>query len=705
MPSASPRPIFHACIANAVQESRLLISTLVEAARTALAEEETNSRDLTQRALIGEALRKLELHAEDLIKGYPRALRHIVSQAALPSNQPRNTPGGLAELSLVAEDDIMAEVEMSRAQQLASQFAEAPLSELDTLISAAQGLGSVQPKSNPLRPENYIRALQHVVSSTGVSGQVRQFWMRYMRDRLGTMLAEVYQHTAEHLRQQGVVPVGYVVVAPAGKGQHAAQATAPASAAHSTWNHDSAAAFNHGIRNGVGMAAGIPTMEAIAGTVPTVAVGVMEDIDHIDQLVTRLPATHLGTLEGNIQIVPFAPTAPAPAPAQSLAPQAVLRQMMENIAQNTHLLPAVRQAVLRLEPALAQLVLHDGQFFADAQHPARQLLDELTQRSLAFPSEAAPGFDRFMRLVAEVLDYLAVVEIQNAAPFEQVLNALKKVWDKPQPQTTAPAAAPTPTPTPEPEPAAAPPNPDERRKQLTQHFAAEFAAYPETADLPEDWRTFLIGAWAKVAAQAYDTQPAGNTAADPGGYRALVPLLLRCTQSEALRSDPHGMNTALAEAIPIVQQGLESIACPPQYLAYALKRLAQWQQQAQEYAAMLAQEKKETEETPWEASLEPDASGSSPTSGQIHSTHLSSEHAGNSRAISPSRIPDNPIPKLGQWVDITKNQHIVRAQLTWHSPNQMIFMFTNEDGSTLSMTRRMIDRLAAEGMFTPLPPA
>jgi|GEM_PF-1609549 len=697
MPSASPRPIFHACIANVVQESRLLIDALVEAARTSLAEEEANCRDLTQRALIGEALRKLQLHKADLLKGYPRALRHIVSQGALPSDRPRNSSNSLAELSLVAEDDIMAEVEMSRAQQLATQFAEAPLSELDTFISAAQGLESVQPKSNPLRPENYIRALQHVVSSTGVSGQVRQFWMRHMRDHLGIMLAEVYQRTAEHLRQQGVVPAGYVVVAPAGKGRqvaaHAPAAHAPAAhGAQGAWQHNATAFDNVG--NGAVMAAG-PTMEAMASTIPTVAaVGVMEDITHIDQLVTRLPVTHLGTLEGNIQIVPFAPTIPAPAPAQTLAPQAVLRQMMENIAQNTHLLPAVRQAVLRFEPALVQLVLHDGQFFTDARHPARQLLDELTQRSLAFTSETSPGFDRFMRLVAEVLDYLAVIDIQNATPFAQVLHALQKVWNTPQPE-----AAPAPPPQ----------NPDDRRQQLAQHFAAEFAAYPETEDLPEDWRNFLIGAWAKVAALAYDTQPAPATEADPGGYRALVPLLLRCTQSEALRADPHGMETALAEAIPIVQQGLESIACPAPYMAYALKRLAQWQQQAQEYASMLAQKKKESQEMSWEASLEPETENNGHASGQPPSTYLSSEQMGrSSRATTPESpvyIADGPIPKLGQWVHIANNQRIVHAQLTWHSPNQMIFMFTNEDGSTLSMTRRMIDRLAAEGTFIPLPPS
>jgi len=672
-PSIEHRPIFHACIANAVRESKLLIGTLVEATRTALAQEEAECRDLAQRALIGEALRKLQAHEQDLIQSYPKALRYIVSQGALPSGQPRNSAMGLNELTLVDDDDIMAEVEMSRTQQLATQLAEIPLSELDTLVSAAQGLESVQPKSNPLRPENYIRALQQVVGSTGVSAQVRQFWMRHMRERLGTMLADTYQRTADHLRQQGVVPVGYVVVAPAGSVRRSSGgATAP---------YDQSVSSQHTMQ-GAPVAAGYPMGGHIAHHVPTVAaVGVMEDITQIDQLVARLPAaaTHIGALEGDTAIMAFDSATHvmvAAPPPPALAPRAVLRQMMENIAQNTQLLAAVRQAILRLEPALGQLVDCDAQFFTDAKHPARRLLDELTQRSLAFTGEASPEFQRFMRVVAEVVDYLAVVDIHDAAPFAQVLLALEKVWRTP---LTAP-----------------PPNPDERRKQLARQFSAEFAAYPETEELPEDWLAFIVGPWAEVVALARDTHPALD---DPGGYHTLMPLLLRCADSEALSTDPDGMGTALAEAAPVVRQGLESISASAQYIDYILQRLAQWQQQAQEYAAMRAQEQAiSDEDAHWKLSQEP--LDSIHASGHPHSAHLSSSQQAPAKA--PTSAKAHPIPSIGQWVDIANDQRVLRTQLTWHSPNQMIFMFTSKDGSTLSMTRRTMDRLAAQGAFTPL---
>jgi len=173
-------------------------------------------------------------------------------------------------------------------------------------------------------------------------------------------------------------------------------------------------------------------------------------------------------------------------------------------------------------------------------------------------------------------------------------------------------------------------------------------------------------------------------------------LLLRCADSEALSADPDGMGTALAEAAPVVRQGLESVNASAQYIDYILQRLSQWQQQAQEYAAMRAQEQadRDEEDAHWKLSQEP--LDSIHASGHPHSMHPSSSQ----QTIAPAKA--HPIPSIGQWVDIANNQRVLRTQLTWHSPNQMIFMFTSKDGSTLSMTRRTMDRLAAQGAFTPL---
>ena len=55
---------------------------------------------------------------------------------------------------------------------------------------------------------------------------------------------------------------------------------------------------------------------------------------------------------------------------------------------------------------------------------------------------------------------------------------------------------------------------------------------------------------------------------------------------------------------------------------------------------------------------------------------------------------------LGTWVELRSERQQLRTQLTWVSPQQSLFLFTAEDGSTQSMTRRMRDKLLAKGQLT-----
>ena len=59
--------------------------------------------------------------------------------------------------------------------------------------------------------------------------------------------------------------------------------------------------------------------------------------------------------------------------------------------------------------------------------------------------------------------------------------------------------------------------------------------------------------------------------------------------------------------------------------------------------------------------------------------------------------------KIGVWVELVTNGRVVRTQLTWTSPHGTLFLFTAPDASTQSMTRRMRDKLASEGMLRVAP--
>ena len=102
----------------------------------------------------------------------------------------------------------------------------------------------------------------------------------------------------------------------------------------------------------------------------------------------------------------------------------VVALMVDNIARDGRLLWPVQQFIRALEPALMQLALSDPRFFSHKEHAARRLLQDITDRSLAFNSPEAPGFQSFMRSLMNIAGPLATATIEGADDFEHVLQQL-----------------------------------------------------------------------------------------------------------------------------------------------------------------------------------------------------------------------------------------------------------------------------------------
>jgi len=737
LPASRSRTVFRACVVNAVKDGETVMEQLISVTRNALGSDEATVRNIQQRNLVSDALRLLQQHEASLVKAYPMALLEIFAEG--PSNararSAADTGMDFGELSLMDESEVLAQVELSRAQQIALHTTDATLAELNTLVSSAQGLRNVQPERNPLRPENYIRALQQVVGDTAVSSDVRQLWMQHMRESLGRQLVAAYQKAAQSLRENGVEPVGYAVAgmpaagrsSVAGGGYVASQMGYPStyggpatdyghsgaysrSMGHppSTWNGGAMAStgmplapeaeealltvgilrqmlaghgdpFHFDAAQG-GYAAALPTEPQALGTTPSaetyypaVAAEAMEDIAQLERLVGRLaggasaPRSDWGNASG-AAMAGSVPSMPAAVAASRSATEVVSR-MMENIAQDTRLLPPVQRVVQNLEPAIKQLVRHDSRFFSDDKHPARRLLDELTQRSLAFANEDSPGFSRFLRLLNEAVTHLAATDIRSAEPFDNVLDALQKAWQAQDQQLRERRDA---------EEQAL--LQSERQQMLADKIAADIRKMPDANQVPADLLEFVTGPWSRVVAQAQTGQSDGADG-DPGGYLAMVPLLFWCAQPELLRAEPDRLGKAIAGMLGTVREGLRSIAHPEDQIDLVLERLVALHQTARDYADAVAQA----------------AAPSAPE--PVLGTDRADAVDDDASAQAPLAAAE-PLVQKGQWIELISNRKPVRTQLTWTSPNGTLFLFTAADGSTQSMTRRMVAKLLAEGLLT-----
>jgi hypothetical protein len=739
--------VFRACVVNAVRESEALMTQLIAATRAALAHEEAETRNVAQRDTASDALRLISLHEAALVKAYPMALLEIFAEGPAGAKaRPADTTGmDFGELSLVDDAQVQAQVELSRAQQQALHTTDVALTELNSLVSSAQGLQRVQPERNPLRPENYIRALQQVIAETGVPLPVRDAWMQHMRTLLGPELVGTYQRVAQGLRDHGIAPAGYGVAAlpgavgrssgPSGAaGEHSSYGGAyadygggygsgngPAYGAPSAygppsangragmgsgWGHEQGGGIDAGVQEAlltVGilrqmLAGGGDPYEAVrmvpvavgplhsqhaglasshrTGTgypdYPVAAAEALEDIVQLERLVGRLAHTQPEQASHSALLV-SPRSVHGGAYAGALDPSAagaeVVARMVDNIAQDSRLLAPVQRAVQDLEPAICQLVRHDPRFFSDSHHPARRLLDELTQRSLAFAGEDAPGFTRFMRLVNEVVSHLGSREITSAAPFEAVLKALQSAWDAQEKklQTLRQAQEEKLLQT-------------EQRQMLAEKIAAGIRTLTGIEQVPADVMDFAAGPWAEVVARAQISNTDKETD-DPGGYVALVSDLFWSVQPDLVRADPARLKALVPRMLETLHTGLQSIDYPQPSSSAFFGRLMGL------HRAMLVA-------PPARPPLPKEAPVQAPVPSPEVSA-ASAEPVDTAAAPLPDEIATQFV--VGAWIELTTNCRKVRTQLTWASPHHTLFLFTAPDGSTQSMTRRMRDKLATEG--------
>ena len=738
------RAVLRACVVTAVREGEPLMDELVKFTLDELAKQESETRVIAKRDLASEAQQLLRKHHQGLNKAYPMVLLELFADGSGAVAAKPAASGALdfGELSLVDDDEVQSQVELSRAQQMALHTTDVILSELNGLVSAAQGLPRVQPERNPLRPENYIRALQRTIADTQVVAPIREAWMQHMRSYLGQQLVGVYERSVKGLREHGVEQVGWGARArapqaqtypqgPPGSGWYGPGAGGGGSewAPASAWAGSQAAPAGYqeaGVSGyapsgqealltvsilrqmlagaddpyqevyaptghaGPGYASGqqAPPSQGYERYASTGTSEAMEDIAQLERLVGRLANSQPAYLHsgqgaartGQASLYGAAEAAPRGAE--------VVARMVENISQDSRLLPPVQQAVQDLEPAIRKLIRHDARFFNDANHPARRLLDEITQRSLAFTHVEAPGFSRFMRLIDQAVAHLSKTEINSAAPFETVRRALQAAWEAQQKKLEAR---------------------QEREKYAlllaeereirAERVAAEIGALPEFAGAPQDIADFVLGPWVEVVAAA-PLDAHGKRSPAAANALALVPLLLWSVQPDLACDSPDRLDEA-AMLLPVrLRTELEQIGHPREEIDALLARLAHL------HRLSLAARPPDFELPP--ASLADEE--------ELNEIGRGAADDGDSitSLYGPDPLPEaaleqerSPLPAqaqterdgfvIGAWVELTTSGKLMRTQLTWCSPHNTLFLFTAPDGSTQSMTRRMRDKLLAGG--------
>ena len=445
-----------------------------------------------------------------------------------------------------------------------------------------------------------------------------------------------------------------------------------------------------------------PPATDFAMTVPA-AFEALQEMNQVGQMMERLGTPRTPAAPGADGDPAAAQRAQVQGLGQALSME-VVALMVDNIARDTRLLWPVQQFIRALEPALMQLALSDPRFFSHKEHAARRLLQDITDRSQAFNSPEAPGFQSFMRSLMHIAGPLATATIESADDFEQVLQQLHAKWAEKdqalrQERQRAIEAL----------------QHAEQRHLLAAQISRELWLLPSMGKVPDAISRFLLGPWAQVMAEARLSAKPGTT--DPGRYQELVDALIWSVQPELTRANTGQLARLLPKLLPKLREGLASIDYPADRTEAVFELLMQLHQQAFTPgprvaapapaatataapmtlpAAEPAQPTPLDDDDPWVAPSEARESGYIDIAQSPESECADTAPEATPSNAAPLQLPASTIT-VGTWVNLQVAGQWERTQLSWIGSHGNLFLFTSASGRTQSMTLRLMDCLLQQG--------
>ncbi|MEP6824768.1 MAG: DUF1631 family protein, partial [Ramlibacter sp.] len=691
------QPSLNDCLEVILQQADLLMTDVVNGLVLALAP--TGSRRIAafQQPDVKRAIDYLSSNTKLVCASYKQELSKVVYQGG-GKEQVHTELLRFEDLQLFGDAELDQSIEVARAQQEVTLAVDDVLPALDALISTLLGWRTIQPGLNPLRPDAFVRALQSCLALHVPEAAAREILMTPAAGLLGANLRKLYRELSDWLMSSGVeqaVPIG-------GKLQKGSGATGSAvadSVAKTLLTLDKLRKLLAGDFDARGRDADGSKVDFLH-TVPA-SMSMLQDMKQVDALVKRLedrpkPAPVAAPVERPVAAHEEDDPLASPKLGQQLGEE-VVRLMFDNLAQDARLLKEYKRQLKEIEPAVLRLAEKDSRFFSDRSHPARQFLDRMTQRSLAFSSEADDGWQRFLITVEAAVRWLES-KVIDADTFGELLDHLQEQWarhDQVLHQRREDAAKAL--------------LHAEQRNLLAQKFAAEFGDALQGLQVAQFVADFLKGSWSQVVAEARLSCVDGSE--DPHGYRALVDDLIWSVQKSTAQ---RGRNRRLAEMVPVLltrlREGLGGIGYPQELTArffdslvtIHLSALEEGRNAAAQAAADQAEaQPSEFSDSVVDATVVWLAGQEASESGYLDAEAIEPQDpAALEIESAPDLVPAGAGElRTGAWVELMVEGAWLRVQLTWASPHATLFMFTSLAGTAHSMSRRTLERLRGQGLI------
>ena len=792
--ASAARPAFERCVDHAVAELQTLeTKSMKPAERDVLAESwhylQSHKTVWAQR------------YADDLLVEFTRPVPIRLALGSAMNAQV--IPSGFASLGLVNDADLEQKIDAQRLLQDLLPATEIALADLDALVSSALGLGYVAPERNPLRPETFTRTLQQLMGASLEDAKATQLSIRHMARPLGHELNLLYRQAIKVLTQANIPAAGYQYrVQPATPTPVKAHGlTAQQGASNTTGFGDFAfdddrpdALAEMPDLSDQGVKAGLLNDFLSIGGGASAEQGLSAPYyDNIDEELAAIKAYSANT--GSGAECPTSGAAPLSLSAQTLLartpavdrPQRavsasstlseqvwgpygtsrartlvrtqlkkeatkvsqvlgmdVVRELVNQVAQDPRVLGPVREAIVALEPSLLRLAMVDPRFFSDERHAGRQLMERTAQRSFKYNDEFSGEFAEFFQVLTTAFNQLNAGLVEDAKPFSAALASLEQTWntqdqldfDKRQLVLHALRFA-------------------EERQDKADQIAFDLSARSDLEKVPGVVLDFLFGPWSLAMANAKLLDARNQV--DPEGFGSVVPDLVWSVKSDVTLKQPAKLIDMIPSLLEKLHNGLGMLGQDPKeneaFFESLMKlhrpvlklRRLKSQRDAEEsnLAPLVLEEEiispaerleklRASANTPlWLGRSDLDAAGFEDT--QPSQAAELSELTSPDDAIDLGKVKDPeetavpmpiavlPLPagddmggssdlatevlsrlKTGCWVDLYSKRQWLRAQLIWASSHATLFMFISHGGQPHSMTKRSCEKLIVQRLLRPV---
>jgi len=471
--AVQPAESLRDALALAIDASAQLMENLTGRALLSLDRKSTANPNADERAQLDSAAATMDAHRRRWVRQFPALLR-VACAHPLPADR--------AALLPVADMRICA-------------------SELATLTELVLDLGSQ--RGNPMGPQTYVRAICELVARSEGNAMQRQHWQAYLLAALGTQLAWVYPQIIATLRTPG------------------SRERSPLAKESDFADY---AAFTFGL-GGKAPPAFEPVAEAAPPPMPispemralaqearrtvdkmrkALEMPELEDDEPQDGQPVDEMARMMRDIEESERLMVLMQECGIPMPEDDGASdddklaekvERLLSDFRNRTSPTLARVPqSVRDAFERMQEPLVRLAQVDGQLLKQDAHPARQLLDDISKRSLSYAQDdpkESPAFAAFLTTINKLFDALSSVAQPSAKVYAQAVAKMQPVWQqmdgllKQAEERKEKELA-----------------QQEVRKQLASRLAFELVSRSDAGDAPVAIKQFLMGPWAQVLARS-----------------------------------------------------------------------------------------------------------------------------------------------------------------------------------------------------------